>query len=61
MIEAQLPARRLNRAWVAATNSATGMYANQLYASEPNFILMMNQHVSNSMDLLNSLQDEKQS
>jgi len=38
MIEEELPATSLDRNGVAAVNSMTAMYANQLYSSDPDFV-----------------------
>jgi hypothetical protein len=60
MIESQLPNKRLDRAGVAAVNSATGMYANQLYSAEADFVWAMSDHqVGNVNDLLTSLRGKQ--
>lgn len=60
MLDVQLPERRLDRAAVAAINSATGKYANQLYAPDPDFVWAMKDHrVGNAEDLLMSLRGEQ--
>lgn len=41
LLEVQLPAKLLDREAVAALNSATGMYATQLYSSNPDFAWSM--------------------
>ena len=62
MLEMQLPEKRLDRTAVASINSATGMYANQLYASEPDFVWAMKNHeVGNSNDRFTSLRSDRQS
>lgn len=54
-----LSERRLDRADVATVNSATAMYANQLYASGEDFVWTMSDgQVGNSGDLLRVLRAE---
>jgi hypothetical protein len=60
MIEEQLPATNLDRGGVAAVNSMTAMYANQLYSSEPDFVWTMAKYrVGNADQLLNALGEKK--
>jgi hypothetical protein len=56
MIEEQLPALTLDRNGIAAVNSMTAMYANQLYSSEPDFVwTMADYRVGTADQLLNAL------
>lgn len=60
IIEVQLPQQRLDREAVAAMNSATRLYGNQLYSPQPDFVwAMKNQQIGNAKDLFNYLQREK--
>jgi hypothetical protein len=56
MMERRLPPLKLDRATVAAINSATGKHANQLYMSENDVVWQMgNREIGNSNDLLRIL------
>jgi hypothetical protein len=56
MIERDLPQFRLDRDGIAAVNSMTATYANQLYSSEPDFVWRMNDdRVGNVEALLDAL------
>jgi hypothetical protein len=56
MIEEELPKSQLDREGVAAVNSMTAMYANQLYSSEPDFVWTMKDYrVGNASELLEAI------
>jgi len=60
MIEDELPATSLDRNGVAAVNSMTAMYANQLYSSKPDFIwTMADYRVGDTAQLLSALGEKK--
>jgi hypothetical protein len=60
MIEEELPATSLDRNGVAAVNSMTAMYANQLYSSEPDFVwTMADYRVGDTAQLLSALGEKK--
>jgi Protein of unknown function (DUF4238) len=60
MIENALPQIRLDRDSVAAVNSMTAMYANQLYSSEPDFVWRMkDDRVGDAEALLNALGNQR--
>ena len=60
MIEKQLPEMRLNKAGVAAVNSMTSMYANQVFSSESDFVWTMKDYsLGNSVAMLTALRDER--
>lgn len=59
LMEARLPAKRLDRTNVAIINSATGRYANQLYAPKADFVWATKSHeVGNADDLFATLAGE---
>lgn len=41
MLDAELPENNLDRDGIAAVNSMTAKYANQLYSAEPDFVWIM--------------------
>jgi hypothetical protein len=58
MLEFDLGPRILDREGVAQLNSATGMYANQLYSADADFVWLTRDYgVSTAADLLRKLQD----
>lgn len=60
MIEEELPASTLDREGVAAVNSMTAMYANQLYSSEEDFVwTMKDSRVGDSAQLLDALRKQE--
>jgi hypothetical protein len=60
LIEEELPHNRLDRAGVAAVNSMTAMYANQLYSPEPDFVWTMKDYrVGNVREFLNALANKQ--
>ncbi len=60
MIEEELPATSLDRNGVAAVNSMTTMYANQLYSPRPDFVwTMADYRVGDAAQLLSALGEEK--
>jgi hypothetical protein len=60
MIEEQLPALKLDRKGIAAVNSMTATYANQLYSPESDFVwTMADYRVGNADELLNVLGRKK--
>ena len=61
MIEEQLPERRLDRTGVAVVNSMTGLYANQLYSADSDFVWVTKDHrVGSAADLLKAFQQQRQ-
>lgn len=61
MIEEELPAMSLDRNGVAAVNSMTAMYANQLYSSEEDFVwTMADRRVGDASQLLAALAEKKE-
>jgi len=56
MIEEELPQTQLDRKGVAAVNSMTAKYANQLYSPEPDFVWVMKDgEVGDAANLLDAL------
>ena len=62
LLEADLGPTRLDRSEVAAVNSMTAMYANQLYSAEEDFVwLMKDYRVGTASDLLAALETSAES
>ena len=61
MIEEELPAMNLDRNGVAAVNSMTALYANQLYSPAPDFVwTMADYRVGDTAQLLRALGDKQE-
>ncbi len=61
MLEIDLPEQDLDRIGVAAVNSMTTMYANQLYSPEPDFVwTMQDDQIGDAADMLKALRNAGQ-